>query len=122
MRYAHTEPAFVYTDAQGRVGVCKLQIAPLAHATVVVATELRANRGPSVTNAFEQLVAQVVDKFELDWLEVFWVEHYESKPHEWHLVTWVLDLGRVYEPCWRDMTVFDWMELGLHREEFLKDE
>lgn len=103
-------------------GLCRVRIYEPEHPGdqhVVIFTELQGNPGQSVTNAIEQLAAEVIMAHVLPSSETVVIEHYEearrgSESETYDLVTfawgdpepilrggvWTLELGR---PDWRPL-------------------
>ena len=131
---------FEYRGFHGCQSFCKLQVLPLADGrTAVIATELEDNPGTSVTNVAEQLASFVCDRFGIDPDHLVWIEHYgypsatrPKEPRSYDLVTfwrpppekirWLAPVlrarpdgwpGYSAEPEWREMTAWDWKELGV---------
>lgn len=53
-----------------------------ANRTLVIATEMMENEGPSVTNCVETLIEFVYRKYEIEKSNMFWVEHYGPESYQ----------------------------------------
>jgi hypothetical protein len=91
---------------------CRLQIFSRSPFFLVAFTELKANKGTSITNAIEELIRQVEDRFErklfhykvdlpeINNMVVLYAERYETHPHYFD---WV-QLGSNRQPIWTRAT------------------
>ncbi len=70
---------FNYKGSNNRDAKCRIQIFEQVGRIVIVATELADNSGYSITNAAEQIVAEVCRKFNIDPEKLIWVEYYPPK-------------------------------------------
>lgn len=73
---------FVYIDDAKRIGECRYDaIVSDSQRWIIVLTELRANPGPSITNAMEYIIDQFCQQNGLSFPdEVDFLERYESHP------------------------------------------
>ncbi len=111
-----TTERFIYKDALGRTGVCKLDVFQLPDGVqVLMATERCYNPGPSVTNAIEHIVHEVYRQLReiINPLEkLIIIEHYdrlsyrrgEDCEHRFDLVTFQRT-NPFGEPVWKHMPV-----------------
>jgi len=97
---------FHYHDKMQRRGVCRCDIVEDGDKTYVVFTELNENKGPSVTNAIEDIVNIFFENRKYADLDTFViVERYEYKPMDLDLVTLSRKERRKFsEPKWSRMT------------------
>jgi hypothetical protein len=98
---------FGFEDALRREGRIRLRIYELPQKTVVIVTDL--DKGPSVTNAAEEIATQVVSSFGIDPERHLWFEHYpredirsgkSSGGEEYDLVTFTWDGEKFTDPRW----------------------
>lgn len=129
MSQDHSYPSlvdpYVFTDPNGRAAHCALRLVQGSlNRIVVVATELRSNPGMSITNAVETLATQVVRRFELDVMNLVWIEHYTYPISGNPLVLRTYDRVEFRSrlpggdpafigPQWRAMTDVDWADLNV---------
>lgn len=73
---------FIYEAQNHCLGECLVHtfVHSQSHRFFVVFTELRSNKGPSVTNAMEFLTKQFLESKNLSKEEVYFYEHYEGRP------------------------------------------
>ena len=93
-------------------GVCRVRLfshAEMPSLSVLIATELPDNPGPSVTNAIAGIAAQACARFALDPRYVAFVEHYDDEDGErFAIVRFDLnDTPRLNRPQWSHTTRSD---------------
>jgi len=103
---------------------CDLEIRPVStEKTVVIATEVLHNPGPTITNAVCYLAAVVCEDFKIYPSRLVWIEHYRVWSPAFGLsITYTqVQFGVVRpgtnrtfrEPRWQPMTNDGWRALGL---------
>jgi hypothetical protein len=103
---------YEFITATGVKARCGLRILRDGSQVVVILSELRDNRGRSVTNAAEEIATQVRRKFGLDPDQTRWIERYperqrfrrnrdRSEPDVYDEILYVWDEYRATEPEWR---------------------
>ena len=106
-----------------RESVCRIEINPLKDGRhAVVCEEVDDNPGLSISQCWEEVVAKVCQKYELDPRSVVWIEHQQGvvrRPDgilgRWQLVTFKPPQPGQHQGKaeWRNMIRDDWLELGL---------
>ena len=90
---------------------CKIEVYRGQHSALVIATELPDNPGTSVCNAFEDLILQVSQAYNLDPARLLWIEHwedwdesrgapYDREEDEWSRVKFDWDGEKATNPRW----------------------
>ena len=96
---------FDYRDPSfGNDSSCHLRVYQFLSAgiAVAIATELRENRGPSITNSAESLWREVVKEYDLDPEKTHFVEHYRDDVYDFVSFDWID--GYPIKPNWRHGT------------------
>lgn len=65
-----------YSHYDGRLTICRVEIYHNERRAVVVLTNLRENRGPSIAEASELLATQVARRYHLPPAGTIWIEHF----------------------------------------------
>jgi arsenate reductase (thioredoxin) len=117
---------FQFGSSAGGAAFCALELLRLRDGrTAVIATELKDNPGPSITEGFEVLASVVCHEFAIDPHKLVWIEHYGyasafklANPRHYDLVNFVarnLTDGNVLisQPEWSRMDEDAWRALGL---------
>ena len=105
---------FAYKAKNGVDGVCLIERIDLPDSRVVVACiQTAGNPGMSITNCVEALAIQVCERFNIPADKLVWLEHYDSDPDEWRLVTFESKppAGPFINPCWVAVDSASWADL-----------
>lgn len=100
--YQISRENFVYHNGLRSVGVCLSQVFSDGTKTVVIFTEVPTNRGPSVTNAIENIVEQFCKIKDLNPREITILERYAIHPYELDLV--ILPEDKTYQVSWKRLS------------------
>lgn len=71
----HHDEIFSYWGFGSRQGICRIRIYQTRHHTVVVASELRHNRGATVTSFIDGLATKVAQQYDLPTDRLVVIEH-----------------------------------------------
>lgn len=94
---------------------CALEVYRGSNSAVVIVTELPDNEGMSICNAFEDLILQVAETYDLNPGGLLWIEHWEAwkssegapydrEEEEWIRVKFEWNGHRASKPCWIPVT------------------
>ena len=109
---------FYYTDVNGNEAFCEIA----RKGNLVIATELAANTGASVTNSCEIIATEICKQKEIAFEDLIFVEHYDknsyrNKQGEESFSRVCFSQGaisgesRLTAPTWQPLTVGEYMEL-----------
>jgi hypothetical protein len=98
-----------HSGLRGAPSICQLRIYKQEDQTIVIASD---KSGVSVTNAAENLIKLVLDKFSLDPASVIWIEHYVYRDG-FDITTFQCQDNVFSKPKWISIPheiVFDWID------------
>ena len=95
---------YLSRGSRGCPSYCWLRIYQAPDRTVVIATEVDDNPGPSMTNMAEHLATEVTRTFGLSLDALVWIEHYHDR---------LVIGGRPRLPASFDLVTFMWTPQGL---------
>ena len=111
---AADQPELFAYHAPGADGICAIERVDLPDGRIVIACiEMPGNPGRSITNAAEDIYAQVCKRFSFGSEAIVWLEHYESFEDEWREVRFAAVADGSLRPSWTRMTPPMWAKLGL---------
>ncbi len=90
---------YYYKGFWERPGCCNISIKE----NIVIATELRDNRGTSITNCIELVASQVCKDFNIKPEDLIWIERYEDT-EGLDLATMDIKDGKFKDPKWKRLT------------------
>jgi hypothetical protein len=100
-----------FSEEQPVPSTCYLELWEGDTETLVITTEIAANPGMSITNAYEWLATQIAREHWLDPQRTRWIEHYGPMSYEYgrtpdtyDLVTLIWDGRAASNPDWRRLT------------------